>query len=146
MNKNVILTLYILCFFQGSFSNDLMAEINYDQTSLKACPDKPNCLSTVENHLPALQTTGDLSEIKDAIKKALETFENYKIITEGENYYHIEFTSKIFRFTDDLELVILEKEQLIHCRSASRIGWSDLGANKARVKKLFSAIQAQNQQ
>ncbi|MDX2470488.1 MAG: DUF1499 domain-containing protein [SAR324 cluster bacterium] len=121
-----------------------MAENNYDLTSLKACPDKPNCVSTVEKHLPALKIQGDLAFVHSAIEKALKTFSNYKIVKQTNNYFHIEFTSSFFQFTDDLELLIVEREGLIHCRSASRIGWSDLGVNKNRVKKLFAAIQAQS--
>ena len=37
-------------------------------------------------------------------------------------------------FVDDIELY--KSEDLLHFRSASRVGYSDLGANKKRILKL----------
>ena len=59
-----------------------------------------------------------------------------KIIEETENYLYAECTSFLFRFTDDLEVYVDKESKLIHFRSASRVGHSDLGANRKRVEKL----------
>jgi uncharacterized protein (DUF1499 family) len=39
-------------------------------------------------------------------------------------------------FVDDLELELRASEQLIAVRSASRLGWSDMGVNRRRVEEL----------
>jgi uncharacterized protein (DUF1499 family) len=45
------------------------------------------------------------------------------------------------RFKDDLEFLIVPGEKIIHFRSASRIGKSDLGKNRARLKELFADLE-----
>jgi uncharacterized protein (DUF1499 family) len=46
----------------------------------------------------------------------------------------------IFRFVDDVEFWIDAKNQVIHFRSASRVGHSDLGANRARMESIRKAF------
>ena len=45
------------------------------------------------------------------------------------------------RFKDDLEFLILPEEKKIHFRSASRLGKSDLGKNRERLKEIFAALE-----
>ena len=58
-----------------------------------------------------------------------------RIITETEQYLHVEVRSKVFRFVDDLELLLAPDRELI-VRSASRVGRGDFGVNAARVAGL----------
>jgi len=44
------------------------------------------------------------------------------------------------RYVDDVELRLDENKQLIHVRSASRVGHSDLGANRKRVARIRAAF------
>ncbi len=56
-----------------------------------------------------------------------------------ENYIRVEFTSLIFRFVDDVEFYFPTAENekmIIHIRSASRIGYSDFGANRKRIEQI----------
>jgi uncharacterized protein (DUF1499 family) len=52
-----------------------------------------------------------------------------------DDYLHAEIRSKIFRFVDDLELLVTPSRELI-VRSASRVGSGDMGVNAARVEEL----------
>ena len=65
-----------------------------------------------------------------------------------DEFLHIEFTSKIFRFIDDVEFYF-DEPRVIHFRSASRIGHSDMGVNRDRmeeIERLFiQASQSKNQ-
>jgi len=86
---------------------------------LSKCPNKPNCVC---------------SEQKDDAKHYIDPI----IIP---NYLAATFTSAIFRFVDDLEIRIDSTQKVIHIRSASRVGYSDMGVNKKRtelLKKLFN--------
>ena len=47
-----------------------------------------------------------------------------KIIVESEHYLYAEYSSSIMRFVDDVEFLFLPEKQLIHVRSASRLGRS----------------------
>ena len=52
-----------------------------------------------------------------------------------DEFLHIEFTSKIFRFIDDVEFYF-DEPGVIHFRSASRIGHSDMGVNRDRMEEI----------
>ena len=56
------------------------------------------------------------------------------VVREDAGYRHATYTSALFRFIDDLELR-LDGLQL-QVRSSSRVGYSDLGANRKRVEDL----------
>ena len=52
------------------------------------------------------------------------------------------FTSKFFRFKDDVVFLVDSTNHALHFRSASRTGHSDLGANRKRLNQLLPKIQA----
>ena len=59
-----------------------------------------------------------------------------QIEKDDGDYLHAVFISTVFRFRDDLELRQDAAHSRIQVRSASRIGYSDLGVNRKRVEKL----------
>ena len=63
-----------------------------------------------------------------------------RIISEQDERIHVEVRSLVFRFVDDVELLILPDNGIIHVRSASRTGYSDLGVNRRRIEKLRKAF------
>ncbi len=58
------------------------------------------------------------------------------MVVDREDYLHVEFTSLIFRFKDDTEFYLSIEDAKIHFRSASRLGYSDLGANRKRMETI----------
>ena len=63
-----------------------------------------------------------------------------RIRAEETGYLAGTFTSSIFRFVDDLEVRIDSDRNTVHLRSASRVGRSDLGANRKRVERLKASF------
>jgi uncharacterized protein (DUF1499 family) len=59
-----------------------------------------------------------------------------KIQEEHDGYLWATFTTRLVRFVDDVELRMVSTDGIIHVRSASRVGYSDLGVNRRRVEKL----------
>lgn len=51
-------------------------------------------------------------------------------------YMYATFSSKLFKFVDDVEFLFCDKTPVIKVRSASRVGWSDFGANRKRIDQL----------
>ncbi|MFX1326129.1 MAG: DUF1499 domain-containing protein [Promethearchaeota archaeon] len=104
------------------------------------CPKSPNCVSTQstsEKHkMSALSYNSSIEEAKRKIKDIIGTFKRTILISEEETYLHFEFRSATFKFVDDVEFYFDGSARLIHFRSASRVGWSDLGVNKKRMKKV----------
>jgi uncharacterized protein (DUF1499 family) len=75
-----------------------------------------------------------------ALQAAIRRDPQAQLVTVEDHYLHAEFTSLIFRFVDDVEFLHDPASSQIHVRSASRIGHSDLGVNRARIEKLRRGI------
>jgi uncharacterized protein (DUF1499 family) len=74
------------------------------------------------------------------LKTVIQNLERAKIITETENYLYAEFTSAFWGFVDDVEFLVDESAKVIHVRSASRLGTSDLGANRKRIETIRAKL------
>ena len=108
---------------------------------LHPCPKSPNCVSTQaideKQKMEPLNYSGSLKEAKVKIIGILNSFKRSKIITNEENYIHIEFRTATFRFVDDVEFLFDDKEKIIHFRSRARMGYSDMGVNRKRMEKII---------
>jgi len=111
---------------------------------LKPCPKSPNCVSTQTQQkskkMDPIPFELDPKEVKKVIKSVVENLPNTHLENESINYLHYTFKSKMFRFTDDVEFLIDAEQKLIHFRSASRTGYSDMGVNKKRMTEIKKAI------
>ena len=47
-----------------------------------------------------------------------------------------EFTSSLMKYVDDVEIYFTGADGLAHVRSASRLGYSDMGANRKRIEMI----------
>jgi len=111
---------------------------------LAACPSSPNCVSSfsqdAEHKIEPLTYTSSQSEAMAKIKGAIESLGRTKIITATDNYLYAEFTSALMGFVDDVEFLVDDEAKVIHVRSASRLGESDLGVNRKRIE-YFAQLQ-----
>jgi uncharacterized protein (DUF1499 family) len=48
--------------------------------------------------------------------------------------------TRLMRFVDDAEFYLDEKAGVIHVRSASRLGSSDFGVNRARIESIRAKL------
>ena len=83
----------------------------------------------------------DIPAIREKLKVALSRLGGTKVVKEETNYLHAVASTAFFRFRDDLELLIDPANGVVHIRSASRIGVSDLGANRKRVERLRTLLE-----
>jgi uncharacterized protein (DUF1499 family) len=86
--------------------------------------------------LSPLKYKGTKLEAKETLLKVLKSMPRTRVSKNTENFLHIEFTSKIFRFVDDVEFYF-DKPEMIHFRSASRVGHSDMGINRKRMGEII---------
>ena len=104
------------------------------------CPKSPNCVSTQaidENQkIDPINYSGDLEDAKAKIIGIINSLKRSKIITNEENYIHIEFRTATFRFVDDVEFLFDDKDKIIHFRSRARMGYSDMGVNRKRMEEI----------
>jgi len=103
------------------------------------CPDKPNCVSSKSSaslhKIAPLAYKGNSKHARKKLLGIINSMPRTQISMENENFIHVEFTSKIFRFVDDVEFYF-ESSGTIHIRSASRVGYSDMGVNRDRMKEI----------
>lgn len=105
---------------------------------LAECPASPNCVSSQTNsadhQMPPISFVGNRPAALAKLKQVIaNSFPRARLVEESERYLHYEFTSLLFRFVDDVEFLADDDHQQIHFRSASRVGRSDLGANRRRM-------------
>ncbi|MDP5274133.1 DUF1499 domain-containing protein [Chengkuizengella axinellae] len=115
-------------------------ELGVKDGKLADCPSSPNCVSTQtedesKKMEPIPYTISDDQAI-GKITKVVNEMPRTKIVTQTNNYLHVTFTTRLFRFVDDVEFYFDKKEKVIHYRSASRTGYSDLGVNQKRMVEI----------
>ena len=113
---------------------------------LRACPATPNCVCSewqvegafVEPLSYSIAHNDAWRSVKQAVVETAGV-----VLTERDGYLHARYVTPIMRYVDDVELRIDEDKHVIHIRSASRVGHSDLGANRARVARIRAAFHKQ---
>jgi len=139
-----IIAVVVVFFILGQSSASGKA-IGLIDAKLAKCPVSPNCVCSeykndTEHFIAPITTTNsNPTNTKTLLKNAIERMGGH-IEHESENYLAATFTSAIFKFVDDLEVRIDSNENVIHLRSASRVGYSDAGVNLKRLKRLKSNL------
>lgn len=116
------------------------ANLGIKDSRLGNCPDKPNCVvsfnkSDEDHFLEAIQIVSNKERAHQKITGILTKNSSAKIITSTPDYIHAEYTSSVFKFVDDVEFYF-SADKLVHFRSASRSGHSDMGVNKKRIEEI----------
>ncbi|MGH9676759.1 MAG: DUF1499 domain-containing protein [Candidatus Acidiferrum sp.] len=110
---------------------------------LAPCPSSPNCVCSQNadaDHQIAPIQVGDEKDPMARLASVIGGMSGAKVITTKANYLHAEFTSFVFHFVDDVEFLFDPETKLLHCRSASRVGHSDLGVNRKRIEAIRKAF------
>lgn len=111
---------------------------------LSDCPNTSNCVCTqatrADQRIAPIEFAGSAEEALAKLKMIVARMHNAKIASEEDRYLHVECTSRVFRFVDDLELLADPERQVIHCRSASRVGRTDFGVNRRRIEAIRRAF------
>lgn len=118
-------------------------DLGINNGELTPCPKTPNCVNSQavgeKHYIEPVRYAGTQQGARARLLQILESEKRAKIVTAQENYIRLAFSSALFRFVDDVEFYFPEKqagETVIHVRSASRVGYSDLGANRKRIERI----------
>jgi uncharacterized protein (DUF1499 family) len=118
--------------------------LGVEGSRLAACPASPNCVSSdaadSAHSIAAFALAIPSRDAWLAVRESVESLPRTKIIFATADYLHAECTSAVFGFVDDLELHLRTAEGVIAVRSASRLGYSDLGANRRRIEDLRASL------
>ena len=124
-------------YFKGSLTSDF-DHLNIDKENpLRACPNSPNCV----------RITVEQNENSDQLFKQLfHTLNEMNVyeVNSNTNTQKIDavFRIPIFGFKDDVTFQIEEADSksFLHIRSASRVGYGDLGVNRRRVQRILTLL------
>ena len=119
------------------------ATVTYKTHMLAPCPTSPNCVSsdsTDDHSIAALKFSGSAEKAWQAAKEALLSLPRTRIVAESGHTLHAECKSAIFGFVDDVNFELRPDQGNIAVRSASRVGYSDLGVNRRRIEAVRSAF------
>ncbi len=138
---------FMLCLLLACCSGTRPSTLGLRDGSLSPCPHSPNCVSTQErsgqHRIDPIRYTGSAEQAHANLLQVIGSMPRARVVKDEGNYMHAEFTSRIFRFVDDVEFVIDDAHKVIHFRSASRLGYSDFGVNRKRmeeIRKRFDAL------
>lgn len=108
---------------------------------LNPCPASPNCVcsehnSDVKHYVEPIAVAGPIEPDTLRLLKVIVQDLGGTVTVETETYLATTFTSAVFGFVDDVELRVVPAENVVHVRSASRVGHGDGGVNRKRVQLI----------
>jgi uncharacterized protein (DUF1499 family) len=133
-----------LPFAQKLFTGDIPDNLGVNDGYLASCPSSPNCVvsqnADSSHSIAPITYQGDRQIAKETLLKVLAVVPRTTIVEETENYIRTQSTSRLLSFVDDAEFYLPDNEKVIHLRSASRLGDSDLGVNRRRLEQIRLAL------
>lgn len=147
MRRGALPFLLTLLSFNAACGGTRPTTLGVHAGALGRCPPSPNCVSSIardEEHGIAPLDFGERppDEVQNILQAIITATAGAAIIEVKADYLYAEYTSSIWGFVDDVELYFPAGESFVHVRSASRIGHSDLGANRDRIEALRDALNA----
>ncbi|MFP4067984.1 MAG: DUF1499 domain-containing protein [Spirochaetaceae bacterium] len=154
----VLLFSLLLALAIGTFAVQIWArtvpppELGTEKGRLRPCPERPNCVESRRDGtgdgleplpLPAGLT---VEEAVERLERIIESMPRARVTERRGPYLAAEYRSRIFRFPDDVELLVDEEAGCVHFRSASRLGYYDRGVNQSRIEEIrrrWNATRAQ---
>jgi uncharacterized protein (DUF1499 family) len=83
-----------------------------------------------------LRFAGSAKDAQYRLLRILNDLKRARVVTFEENFIQAEFISSVFGFIDDVVFDFDDREKIVHVKSASRVGFSDLGVNRRRIEKI----------
>jgi len=105
---------------------------------LAPCPSSPNCVSSEEgapeSHAIAPLPLSTWDKLPDLIQE-----KGGRVVALRNDYIGAAFSTPLMGFVDDVEF--RKGDTVVHVRSASRVGYGDMGANRKRIEALRAALE-----
>ena len=134
----------LLCVVALSGCTTTAPTLGVKNGMLQPCPSTPNCVSSSNTHSEALSPISlDVppAVAKEALIEIINSLPRTTILKQDDDYLRVEFKTALLGFVDDVEFLLSsdgDNTTRIDFRSASRIGYSDLGANRSRMEQIIT--------
>jgi len=136
----VVIGIVVIVF---SLASRKQPELGLQGGQLQPCPVTPNCVCSEYPGEPAFidphHYTATAEQAWEKLKQVVSETGG-SVITEEAGYLRVVYETPLLHFMDDVEFRLDSHTQRIHVRSASRVGKSDLGANRERVETIRRAL------
>jgi uncharacterized protein (DUF1499 family) len=146
-NRGVMLSVvFVLVAFNSSCQREEPTTAGgLTNQMLLECPSSPNCVVSQypkdeAHYLKPWTYTAAPKVFREKLDELLAETKNAEVIKSTSNYLLVTFKVPVVGFLDDVEFYLPENEKVVHYRSASRVGYSDLGVNKRRMESIRKAL------
>lgn len=137
-----VITMGILSSILAACAGERPNNLGVRDSGLAACPSSPNCVSSQAvdelHRIAPLAFSGDPDAAFARLKLVLGRRADTRIVDEKVGYLRVELRTTLF--VDDGEFLLDREGRVIHVRSASRLGYSDLGKNRKRMEEIRSGF------
>jgi uncharacterized protein (DUF1499 family) len=131
----------------GMLSGTAPSDLGVHEGKLKPPSSTPNSVSSQAGLWPGharhddaqiapIAVVGSPAQTLERLKAVVAASPGARIVEARADYLRAEFTTRLMKFTDDAEFWLDPAAGVIHVRSASRLGESDLGVNRARIEDI----------
>jgi uncharacterized protein (DUF1499 family) len=138
----------------GLFSGKPPTDLGLREGKLKAPSNSPNSVSSQAALWPghpqqqsaqiaplafvAGDADGNATMVR--IVQWLSAYPGAKLVVSRPDYIQATATTRLMKYTDDLEFWLDRSAGVVQVRSASRVGKADFGVNRARIETLRGAL------
>lgn len=127
------------------FQADQAEEGGTEISQLSPCPLTRNCVcshsTSLRHSINPFYAEGPVDHAFKVLETILLTMNRCQLVTSTSIYLHAEFRSLCLGFVDDAEFLLSPSENVIHVRSASRVGYWDLGVNRRRIRTIRQRLE-----
>ena len=128
----------------GLLSGKRPTDLGVRNGNLKAAPSSPNAVSSQAtggyHQIAPLAYKSSQEQAMKALKSIIENTPKTRIVETRADYLYAEYTSALMGYVDDVEFYFPPNAKIVHVRSASRLGHSDLGANRKRIEAIRARL------
>lgn len=89
-----------------------------------------------------LRYTGDGAAALTKVGRIAMAMPGARIMQSAPDYLYVQFHTRWLKFVDDAEFWVDPAGDVIHVRSASRLGRKDFGVNRARIEAIREQLAA----
>ena len=137
----------------GLLAGSAPAQLGVTDGRLSAPSLNPNSVSSQASLYPEspqqayaaiapLRFTGDGEAAMARLAALLGKSSGTVIVSQKPGYIYAQCSTKVLKFTDDVEFWLDKTAGVIEFRSASRLGRNDFGVNRARMESIRAKFQA----
>lgn len=135
----------------GLFAGTPPADLGVRDGRLKAPSTTANSVSSQamlwEGHpmqqmaqIAPLPLRGAPGEALTRLRLVVQAMPGSEVVLQRADYLYVRFSTRWLGFVDDAEFWVDPAQRVIQVRSASRLGASDLGVNRARIERIRTAL------